>query len=103
MKTFEKIVDDEIRALVGGTSRKGAANLAGCSPDHLDDLDKQGLGPPRFPLTRDKNNRVTQWIYPLRELRKWQEQRLLEAGYKPETKAAPTKRRRAMKGEGAAA
>jgi hypothetical protein len=87
--TFETVeADREIRALVGATDTEGVTDLCEFSRYVLEDLAKRGEGPPRFPLTFDKNNKVTRWVYPLRELRRWQEKRLVEAGYRP-VKTAP--------------
>lgn len=80
--TFEIVEADRIEENFGAVGRPRAANLIGGSIDYLEDLEERGEGPPRFQINK-------RWFYPLLELRRWQERRLAEAGYKPES----TKRR----------
>lgn len=93
MSTFQIVEADE-RQNLGSVPRREAARILGISIDTLESLATRNDGPARFRIG-------THWSYPMLELRRWQERKLAEAGYRPEK--AEDKRRRAAKGEGAAA
>lgn len=64
-------------------SRREAAKMLDMSTDTLDRLARRNEGPPRIKLS------IRRCGYRAGDIREWQDRRLAEAGYKPES----TKRR----------